>query len=754
MWWNTSKKQQPEKSADKKTSVVSGLLGKFGIKKRLYLAFGAVVAMTIGSIAIGWVGLNNTASTLTEITEAQVPEVIDSLALSQVVTNLTSLAPVLAGSKSNEQEKKSWDLVKKEADALKKILASGKIDQTEQAEISGIEAELVAVMEKIRAKVSARLKFSSEMAGYAKILDETEKQISLIIVPIIDDLNFALAIGVEDVDTSQDGALGEFIDEGVTPVVAALEAKAEANVATGLLRAASNEQLVEKITPLEERFTAAIASLEKAGNTISGADGYNEFKEQIGLLRNLGESENSIFNTRRQDLAEANDIILLLADARVLSGKFVAKTQSLAENAKLGMEEGNKRADEVVEKGKILLGVIALVSIVASLLISHFYVGRNLVSRLVKLAENMQLLAEGKLDVDINTKGNDELANMAKTVRVFRESAKENLTLQAQAEEKRAADAKAELERVEEDRKRNAEAEEAKRTLELQAEAEKKKALGEIGDRFEEKVGGVIMNVTKASEEMRANAKEMSITVERSSEQSSVVSSASDEASANVSAVSAATEELSASIQEISRQVTQSSTIASQAVEEAKSTNETIHSLTSAADRIGEVIKLISDIANQTNLLALNATIEAARAGDAGKGFAVVASEVKSLATQTAKATEEITSQVDSMQGATGTAVTAIEGIGETISKINEVASSIASAVEEQGAATAEISANVQRAAAGTSEVNANITDIDKAAKTTGHAAKSVLDSASGLTEQASMLREEVDDFLKEVRAM
>ena len=150
------------------------------------------------------------------------------------------------------------------------------------------------------------------------------------------------------------------------------------------MRAASNEQLVEKITPLEERFTAAIASLEKAGNGISGADGYNEFKEQIGLLQNLGESENSIFNTRRKDLAEANDIIKLLADARVLSGKFVAKTQSLAANAKLGMEEGNKRADEVVEKGKIFLGVIALVSIVASLLISHFYVGRNLVSRLVK----------------------------------------------------------------------------------------------------------------------------------------------------------------------------------------------------------------------------------------------------------------------------------------------------------------------------------------------------------------------------------
>ncbi len=280
------------------------------------------------------------------------------------------------------------------------------------------------------------------------------------------------------------------------------------------------------------------------------------------------------------------------------------------------------------------------------------------------------------------------------------------------------------------------------------------RALRQIADSFEAKVGGVIENVTAASQQMQSSAQMMSETAERSSRQSTVVASASEKATANVNAVSAATEELSASIGEISRQVTQSSAIAQRAVNEAEQTNETINGLAQAANRIGEVISLISDIASQTNLLALNATIEAARAGEAGKGFAVVASEVKNLATQTARATEEITAQIAGMQGATGEAVSAIGNIGRTISEINEVVGSIASAVEEQGAATGEIASNVQLAAAGTAEVNTTIADVSQAANATGETAMQVLEAASGLSEQANTLRQEVDDFLKEVRSM
>jgi methyl-accepting chemotaxis protein len=228
---------------------------------------------------------------------------------------------------------------------------------------------------------------------------------------------------------------------------------------------------------------------------------------------------------------------------------------------------------------------------------------------------------------------------------------------------------------------------------------------------------------------------------------------AAEQASANVQTVAASAEELSSSISEIGRQVTQSATIAGRAVEDARRTDEVVQSLAAGAQKIGEVVTLIQDIAGQTNLLALNATIEAARAGEAGKGFAVVASEVKSLATQTAKATEEIGTQIGQIQGATKDAVAAIQGIGSIIAEISGIASTIASAVEQQSAATQEIARNVQQAAQGTQQVTENISGVKEAATSTGAAATQVLGAAGDLAKQSERLTAEVNNFLVGVRA-
>jgi methyl-accepting chemotaxis protein len=217
--------------------------------------------------------------------------------------------------------------------------------------------------------------------------------------------------------------------------------------------------------------------------------------------------------------------------------------------------------------------------------------------------------------------------------------------------------------------------------------------------------------------------------------------------------VASAAEELSASIGEIARQVAQSATISNQAVEDAQRTDETMRSLAEAAMRIGTVVKLITEIANQTNLLALNATIEAARAGEAGKGFAVVASEVKNLATQTARATGEIDTQIREIQASTQLAVESITGISGTIGEISRISTAIASAVEEQGAATGEIARNVQQAALGTAEVNRNVTGVTTAANEAGSAATDVLGAASELSKQSSALNDEVERFLVGIRA-
>jgi methyl-accepting chemotaxis protein len=234
---------------------------------------------------------------------------------------------------------------------------------------------------------------------------------------------------------------------------------------------------------------------------------------------------------------------------------------------------------------------------------------------------------------------------------------------------------------------------------------------------------------------------------------SGTVAAASEQASANVQSVASATEEMTASVNEISRQVQESSRIASEAVKQAQETDARINKLSQAAGRIGDVVKLITAIAEQTNLLALNATIEAARAGEAGRGFAVVASEVKQLASQTAKATDEIGTQIAGMQAATQESVAAIKEISATIARVSEIAATIAAAVEEQGAATQEISRNVQQAAQGTAQVASNITDVNRGAAETGSASSQVLSSAQSLSSESNHLKLEVDKFLVTVRA-
>jgi methyl-accepting chemotaxis protein len=352
--------------------------------------------------------------------------------------------------------------------------------------------------------------------------------------------------------------------------------------------------------------------------------------------------------------------------------------------------------------------------------------GRGISRPMIVMCKAMRQLAGGDFDVVLPGLGrNDEVGEMAGAVEEF----------------KKQAVAKAERDAAAHDAQNKA------------ATAARRAELIRFADEFEAAVGSIVANVSASAIQLEAAAGTLTRTAETTQSLSGQAAGASEQASGNMQSVAAATEELSASVDEIGRQVQESNRIAQAAVRQAEQTDGRIGKLSRAAQEIGDVVKLITAIAEQTNLLALNATIEAARAGDAGRGFAVVASEVKSLASQTAKATDEISTHIAGMQDATQESVAAIKEIGGTIAQISTIASTIASAVEEQSSATQEIARSVQTVAEGTSEAAANITEVNRGAAETGSASEDVLDSARTLSAESTRLREQLDRFMANIRA-
>ncbi|UYO38712.1 MCP four helix bundle domain-containing protein [Rhodopseudomonas palustris] len=402
------------------------------------------------------------------------------------------------------------------------------------------------------------------------------------------------------------------------------------------------------------------------------------------------------------------------ADAEAIKASGVAEEKQI-EHATSDLIATTERLVALLAIGSLVLGVVLA-----------WLIGRAISKPVVGLCAGMRELADGNFAVVLPGLGRgDEVGDMAQAVETFK----------VKAEQKARAEAEA---KAEQDR---------------QAALIRKQEMIRLADQFEGAVGEIVQTVSSASTELEASATTLTATAERAQSVTTAVAAASEEASTNVNSVASATEEMASSVNEISRQVQESSRIATEAVTQAQQTNAQVSELSAAAARIGDVVELINQIAGQTNLLALNATIEAARAGEAGRGFAVVAAEVKALAEQTAKATGEISAQISGIQSATDQSVVAIREIGTTIAKMSEIASTIASAIEEQGAATQEISRNIQQAAIGTQEVSANIVEVQRGATETGSASGQVLSAAQSLSRDSNVLQQQVATFLSTVRA-
>ena len=372
--------------------------------------------------------------------------------------------------------------------------------------------------------------------------------------------------------------------------------------------------------------------------------------------------------------------------------------------------------------GKIWICLIIVLFMCGALVL----LSRSVTRPINRLSAAMRRLAEGDRTIAIPARDwKNEIGLMAATVQVFKEQAIE----------------KAQLEDEQDKAKQR-------------AEQDKREMMTRLADGFESSVGGIVQAVSSAAREMQSTAQSMSSVSDDANRQSANVAAAALEAAANVETVASAAKQLGSSIADISHQVQQQRDVAGVASQAAATTNEDIGALAGRADKIGAVISLITGIAEQTNLLALNATIEAARAGEAGKGFAVVASEVKSLANQTARATEEIGEQIRSMQDQTSRTVTSIETITAKISELNDIASAVAAAVEQQNSATQEIARNANEAAAGTGQVTRSIDDVSRSASEAGGAAGLVLSASEDVSQHARRLTEEVQGFLQSIRAV
>jgi methyl-accepting chemotaxis protein len=577
------------------------------------------------------------------------------------------------------------------------------------AEISK-EKTIFIEADDVKAVADVEKGISDFAAAFQKVVDLTKQNVA----PLAD---------MDDVGPKIEANLTK-IAEGARTAgkedVAAAAADIRRNVL--MLRLAKNKFQISNSQDNLDAFQASAGEFKQKADKIAPMLSNSEWQQLGEDSFSMAGSYVTNFDKFQKLSIERNDVV---DKSMVPLGNQVGKSlQAIVDDAIAKQNALGPVAAVAMAQGLMIALGVSGIAVLFGIGIG-FFVARGITKPVTAMTQAMGVLAGGDTSVQIPAQGQkDEIGAMANAVQVFKDNMMETERLRAEQEE-------------------------AKK----RADAERRKGLLDLADRFESSVGGVVGAVTSAATEMQSTAQSLSATAEEASRQSTAVAAASEQTTQNVQTVAAATEELTSSIREISNQVTESTRIIGGAVTQAEDTNAKVKGLSQAAQKIGEVVTLINEIASQTNLLALNATIEAARAGEAGKGFAVVASEVKNLATQTAKATEEIAGQVKSIQDSTESAAQAIQAITVTINRVNEISTAIASAVEEQGAATQEISRNVQEASTGTAEVSTNITGVTQASQQTSAGSAEVLSAASELATNGERLKTEVESFLRTVRA-
>ncbi|MGA8900280.1 methyl-accepting chemotaxis protein [Bradyrhizobium sp.] len=706
---------------------ISGLLRyprfpRWGIKGSLFAAFAVIAGMTI-LISVGAsMVFKHLGETMFDLSGQGIPRLAASLQLAADSASLSSQGPALLAAPSaealNERAKKMRETQKTAVARLGEVVELG----ADKAVVAALGETVKNIDDTITSLVSAareRLETAAIHDKQFEALREAQAGFAAAANPAMLDAEAQTNAILQSATLSPDDAASAARRvEQLGTLIAAT------NLMASDLAAALSANSSDTLEAIETEYKAGQAQVKASLESLPDGATMKALRSATMKLMALGEGKTRVFKIRQKEL-DANDYgQVVLDETRKLEVGLGISVQQLVSGVKTETDTATYQARREISLATMAMLALGALTLVGSALFVWLYVGRNILRRIGNLQRSMQLLSSGDLESQIyRSSQHDEVAEMANSLHVFRESMIEARALTAEQDQDRAA--------------------KAERASRMEARIVE----------FEATVRAALGSLEGSANSMQTTAQNMSMTADKSSALVNAVAAAAEETSVNVKTVSSGTEQLSSSISEIGRQVVSSAQIARKAVDEAGQTDATMQGLAENADRISVVVDLIQSIASQTNLLALNATIEAARAGEAGRGFAVVASEVKSLANQTAKATDEIRSQIASMQQVTGSAVGAIRSISNTIGEINVIATSIADAVERQGTATREIARNIQHAAGGTAEVSSNIIGVSTATTEAGSAAGEVLTASSAFRREADQLRAEIDVFLSNIRA-
>jgi methyl-accepting chemotaxis protein len=694
---------------------------QWGVKGSLFAAFAVIAGMTIVISAGAGLALRHLGGAMVDLSGRDIPRLTASLQLAAQSSGLASQGPALLASPSeevlNERSKKMKETHQVALKTLGEIVELG-ADKTIVAALSETMKNIDDTIKSLGAAARERLQVAAQHDKQYDALRDAQAGFVAAASPAMMDAQAQVNAILGSANLSPDDAT-----EAARTVEQLGDVIASGNLMASEMNAALSANSSGTLDAIEKDFKATRDRV-KSDLDLLPKSGATALKDAALKLLALGEGKTGVFKIRQKEL-DANDYgELILEETGKLNIGLGISVQQLVDGVQTETNASTWQARQEISLATTIMLALGALTLIGSVLFVWLYVGRNILRRIGNLQRSMQLLSDGDLETEIQRSSQrDEIAAMANSLEIFRESMIEARSLSA-----------------DQDQDRTAKAERASRMEARIVE-------------FEATVRTTLDGLQKSANSMQTTAQSMSATADQSSALVSAVASAAEQTSLNVQSVSSGTEELSSSIAEIGRQVVSSAQIARKAVDEAGQTDATMQGLAENAGRISAVVDLIQVIASQTNLLALNATIEAARAGEAGRGFAVVASEVKSLANQTAKATEEIRAQIADVQQMTTSAVGAIRNIGHTIGEINDVTSAIAAAMEEQGAATREIARNIQHAAGGSSEVSSNIVGVSTASAEAGSAAGEVLSASGALRREADMLRSEIDAFLSNIRA-